>query len=1057
MRTRSGKKTETPDTDDEDVYDEVDRFHQADRDLGKDFGKKGKATPVEVLNVEGDYSDDEGERRDDGNVSSDWEGSENGTAEDAIEAQLPSREGWGKKRSAFYSTSYVDKDFGTVNDDEDAEAELELEDAKIRQKALDAAAADLDVFDDDEDATTAAVTEVIKDESQQWDPKTARKKNQEAVNILNDYKLKMEMFNVIVRPLSDVAKALPEDSPLRVKLILCANTYGCYRSTVEFWLAMKADSISTHKINDLKVDEHPCLAKIWRLKEMTDKVDEFVGRNSSLLSKLIGKAAEGADVDYEEHYPVISQKRAIRQKEKEELKRLEEDAEMDDAEEDDEANQFRAFLLFLGSPWATAKRKRPAFRRARSDSSIRKLSSGTMVNARRSNTEQAWAVCILDMNRALGEGRITKVVKKYAFLQDEKVGKVYVPLEAARIMAPDCCDLRDRFQENDVLIFTASKQPYPTNDCKYAASSVIKQSELIKAYGKITDVLDKHCIVEAKKYGRIFVPYSARTPTGKLWLGRNAEKGKTCAVRIFRQPDINTCKYVAFGCEITFDDGLTEDMKLKNTRAPDNALTQIGCIVRYSTGSDCHVYSTVTGLARLPAASVQDWMHMGGWLRYAVVRDPKTLSVSDNVNDQRAREPTWLVKDPVDLGMLFELEEDQMDSSRLQLNVTCVINRVNRELRQTWLWNDFIGRVYVPPANFCNDFQPMESVKVRVVYTAAFDDVPWTANQLEYLGNDEATRLANSSLLITDDDWKISHVQSGPGSFFGFMDNPKFGSAFIAWTDIADDDFALVKEQRCRATVFRQHREKKHNWRCVLVTPLENVDALYPVHKHSGQMRLPKPFRPPRAVPQPAPVAPPPPHIPLPMQAPIGTRVTQERTMASVLRASPPPGIPGLPMEFGPLIKTRNSDWPAPSQRLPSLQQICPNPKGANFNSLPPSGAPTPSMTSSSCPLSEDGSESPFESRNFLEAQMANDFRMDAFAPWMAPADTIIPSSVLPLSFSTGPMIYHPSVSTADASTQTEMICEQRVLKDILNHQDLFKKVFDAFPGHMETMLKMNW
>lgn len=45
---------------------------------------------------------------------------------------------------------------------------------------------------------------------------------------------------------------------------------------------------------------------------MTDQIDSFVGRNSDLFSKLIKKAKEGKDVDVEEHYPIVSEKRAIK-------------------------------------------------------------------------------------------------------------------------------------------------------------------------------------------------------------------------------------------------------------------------------------------------------------------------------------------------------------------------------------------------------------------------------------------------------------------------------------------------------------------------------------------------------------------------------------------------------------------------------------------------------------------------------------------------------------------------------------------------------------------------
>lgn len=52
---------------------------------------------------------------------------------------LPSANKWGKGRSSFYSTSYVDEDWGGMNEAEAELAELEEEDAITRQKKLDAA------------------------------------------------------------------------------------------------------------------------------------------------------------------------------------------------------------------------------------------------------------------------------------------------------------------------------------------------------------------------------------------------------------------------------------------------------------------------------------------------------------------------------------------------------------------------------------------------------------------------------------------------------------------------------------------------------------------------------------------------------------------------------------------------------------------------------------------------------------------------------------------------------------------------------------------------------
>lgn len=52
---------------------------------------------------------------------------------------LPSTEEWGANRKNYYSTSYVDDDWGGMNENEIEVAELEEQDAIMRQKKMDTA------------------------------------------------------------------------------------------------------------------------------------------------------------------------------------------------------------------------------------------------------------------------------------------------------------------------------------------------------------------------------------------------------------------------------------------------------------------------------------------------------------------------------------------------------------------------------------------------------------------------------------------------------------------------------------------------------------------------------------------------------------------------------------------------------------------------------------------------------------------------------------------------------------------------------------------------------
>ena len=46
--------------------------------------------------------------------------------------------------------------------------------------------------------------------------------------------------------------------------------------------------------------------------------------------------------------------------------------------------------------------------------------------------------------------------------------------------------------------------------------------------------------------------------------------------------------------------------------------------------------------------------------------------------------------------------------------------------------------------------------------------------------------------------FQVKFIQAQQQTFFGFMDNPKFGSAFIAWTDLTEGDTPPAQGTVCR-------------------------------------------------------------------------------------------------------------------------------------------------------------------------------------------------------------------------------------------------------------------
>ncbi|VDO26181.1 unnamed protein product [Heligmosomoides polygyrus] len=189
-------------------------------------------------------------------------------------------------------------------------------------------------------------------------------------------------------------------------------------------------------------------------------------------------------------------------------------------------------------------------------------------------------------------------------------------------------------------------------------------------------------------------------------------------------------------------------------------------------------------------------MVIGTFIRYDVVRQVDSES--------RA---IWAVRNVENLGLLYEMIVDNKDTSKLMLRLNAVINRVSSHTCNAWLWNDVIGRIFVPTQQFTRCLRSkgaMACVKITAMWTGTFEDVPWTATDIEFLGDDTAIRIQNASLLQTDDNWtvniirEVSNNSTSQPTFFGFISNPKYGSAFIAWTDLTQGDSPPAPDSKCR-------------------------------------------------------------------------------------------------------------------------------------------------------------------------------------------------------------------------------------------------------------------
>jgi len=141
--SKRSKNDMPKDVGDDNIYDEVDRYHlELDENLTS--RKKGRKHVVkEVLSV----AIDDDELSD----MEDYSANPSAVLPEARESATSNK--WGRRRQNFYGTSYVDKDFGGVaNSDEEEQLELEEEDAIARQKQNDRANAHVNLADFDADS-----------------------------------------------------------------------------------------------------------------------------------------------------------------------------------------------------------------------------------------------------------------------------------------------------------------------------------------------------------------------------------------------------------------------------------------------------------------------------------------------------------------------------------------------------------------------------------------------------------------------------------------------------------------------------------------------------------------------------------------------------------------------------------------------------------------------------------------------------------------------------------------------------------------------------------------
>lgn len=186
---------------------------------------------------------------------------------------LPNTKAWGKKKGSYYSTDYVDQDYGGFGDDEEA-ALMEEEEAKnIQRRLLEQLGDDdftLDFFTKNKEVDKEHDKEVIKSDLSQLSKRQKlqllEKESPEFAGLIDDFKTKMTILKESLEPVLDLVKdgRLPNCSAskfVKTNYNLILN----YCTNISFYLLLKSQKIN--------IQNHPVIKRLYQYRQMLNKME----------------------------------------------------------------------------------------------------------------------------------------------------------------------------------------------------------------------------------------------------------------------------------------------------------------------------------------------------------------------------------------------------------------------------------------------------------------------------------------------------------------------------------------------------------------------------------------------------------------------------------------------------------------------------------------------------------------------------------------------------------------------------------------------------------------
>ncbi|XP_014675436.1 PREDICTED: something about silencing protein 10-like [Priapulus caudatus] len=303
---QSDEEFEQPDaTSQQYYYDEVDEFHHNRQKLLLDAGKDLRPVPDDdleesVLGVESDSDEDDSSGAEDEDNIQD-RGVGDSDMDDTGDADVPSREAWGRKKSTYYNADNIDADEG---ESEEEAARLEEEEALFLQRKMaeqmDEQDFGLDLFKvqpeavkdegvpgDEEEKIEVDLSKLSKKEKLEL----LKRDSPELLGLIDDFRSKMQELKDVLQPLYDLAqsrKVPPGNGALYINAKY--NLYLNYCINICFYLVLKAKRTPIHN--------HPVVKRLVTYRNL---INQMVPADEVLkpeIDDILKRLANG------EHIPV---------------------------------------------------------------------------------------------------------------------------------------------------------------------------------------------------------------------------------------------------------------------------------------------------------------------------------------------------------------------------------------------------------------------------------------------------------------------------------------------------------------------------------------------------------------------------------------------------------------------------------------------------------------------------------------------------------------------------------------------------------------------------------